>query len=247
MCNLYSVVTNREAMRGLAKALSDAIGNFPGLPGVYPDYVAPIVRLDAEGKREIVYGRWGLPSLNKLVPPEKTNIGTTNIRHPWYADWEGYLGVEHRCLVPLTRFAEPCKLEDGTTGNAWFALSKEEPLTFFAGLWTKWTGMRRKDEGPIEHTVFGFFTTDPNDVVGAVHPKAMPVILKTDEEREAWLTAPWKEARKLQRPLPNGELEVVHRTPRLYLPGVAGIPSGDPLRLSAVSRQGTLFSPVEHG
>ena len=231
MCNLYSIVTNREAIRRIAQAFNDSIGNLPELPGVYPDYFAPIVRLNPQGEREIVLARWGLPSL-KDQPTDKPNRGTTNVRRPWFDDWKGYLGVEHRCLVPLTRFAEPCKLEDGSSGNAWFALSKDEPLTFFAGLYTEWTGTRRKDEGPMTHLTFAFFTTTPNDVVGAVHPKAMPVILKSGEEQAAWLTAPWSEARTLQRPLANGELEIVHRTALKYLPGVEGIPSGDPLRLS---------------
>jgi putative SOS response-associated peptidase YedK len=57
--------------------------------------------------------------------------------------------------------------------------------------------------------LFGFLTTDANDVVGAVHPKAMPVILTTDEEIEMWMTAPPEEALKLQRPLADGVLEVV--------------------------------------
>jgi putative SOS response-associated peptidase YedK len=56
-------------------------------------------------------------------------------------------------------------------------------------------------------------------VVGAVHQKAMPVILQTGEEQAAWLTAPWSEARKLQRPLADGELEIVHRTALKYLSG----------------------------
>ena len=135
MCNLYSVTTNREAMRLIAKAMVDGLGNFPELPGIYPDYLAPIIRLNASGEREMVLARWGLPSL-KDQPTEKPNRGTTNVRHPWFDDWKGYLGAEHRCLVPLTRFAEPTKLEDGSSGNAWFALNKDEPLTFFAGLWT---------------------------------------------------------------------------------------------------------------
>ena len=88
-----------------------------------------------------------------------------------FDDWKGYLGGEHRCLVPLTRFAEACKLENGISGNAWFALSKEAPLTFFAGLVNGWTGMRRKDEGVMNHLIFAFFTTEPNDVFGAVHQK----------------------------------------------------------------------------
>jgi putative SOS response-associated peptidase YedK len=144
MCNLYSVVTNREAIRRISGAMGDSIGNLPELPGIYPDYLAPIVRLYPAGEREIVLARWGLPSL-KDQPTEKPNRGTTNVRHPRFDDWKGYLGTDHRCLVPLTRFAEPCKLEDGSSGNARFALSKDEPLTFFAGLYTKWEGTRRKD------------------------------------------------------------------------------------------------------
>lgn len=211
--------------------MSDGLGNVPELPGIYPDYAAPVVRLDAQGQREIVLARWGLPSL-RAEPTDKPNRGTTNVRHPWFADWKGYLGVEHRCLVPLTRFVEPCKLEDGSSGNAWFALSRDEPTTFFAGLVTEWTGTRREDEGPMKHLVFAFFTTEPNDVVGAIHMKAMPVILNSEADRDTWLNADWSEARKLQRPMADGELEIVHRTALKYLPGVEGIPSGDPLRVA---------------
>jgi putative SOS response-associated peptidase YedK len=228
MCNLYSMTSNREAIRQLARAMGDLLGNLPPLPGIFPDFVAPIVR-DKDGERVATFARWGLPSL-KWTDDGKPHKGTTNVRHPWFDDWKGYLGVENRCLVPFTSFSEPTKLSDGKSGNAWFALNDEQPLLFFAGLWTPWRGMRRKDEGMKDHDVFAFLTTKPNDVVGPIHEKAMPVILTTEDEREAWLSAPWSEARALQRSLPDGTLTVISTTPLGYSWAGEPFPSGDPLR-----------------
>jgi putative SOS response-associated peptidase YedK len=52
-------------------------------------------------------------------------------------------------------------------------------------------------------------TTDANAEVGAVHPKAMPVILTTEAEIEQWMTAPAQDALNLQRPLPDAALKIV--------------------------------------
>jgi putative SOS response-associated peptidase YedK len=62
MCNLYSATRSKAAIRKLARAMVDRTGNLPPLPGIFPDYAAPIVRNGPDG-RELVMARWGAPTL----------------------------------------------------------------------------------------------------------------------------------------------------------------------------------------
>ena len=61
LCNLYSVTKGQQAIRELAGAMRDRTGNLPPLYGIFPDYSAPIVRNQPEG-RELTMARWGMPS-----------------------------------------------------------------------------------------------------------------------------------------------------------------------------------------
>jgi hypothetical protein len=45
MCNLYSITRGQEAMRRLFRVTRDLTGNLPALPAVYPDTMAPVVRV----------------------------------------------------------------------------------------------------------------------------------------------------------------------------------------------------------
>ncbi|GAN55544.1 SOS response-associated peptidase [Tanticharoenia sakaeratensis] len=208
MCNLYSMTSNQQAIRDLAGAMQDRTGNLAPLPSIYPDQSAPIVQNGADG-REMVMARWGMPSPAFALAGKKTDRGVTNIRNTASPHWRRWLSPQHRCVVPWTSFSEMARQEDGTFEPVWFAADDDRPLRFFAGLHTTWTSVRKIREGEITADLFGFLTTEANDIVRPYHPKAMPVVLETADEVDVWLDAPWDVARTLQRPLRDAALTVV--------------------------------------
>lgn len=236
------MTTNIEALRAIIRDLKVAanVGNLPPQIGVYPDFVAPIIR-NRDGIRELTKSaRWGLPGTKRglyeaaqkraakitkqkgrEVSPEEfeellrmePDRGLHNIRNLDSPHWRRWFAPEFRCLVPFNSFAEfnGTPGPDGIKpGNTWFAYDADRPLAFFAGFWIpQWESVRKVSEGVVKTDLFAFLTTNPNAEVGHANPDAMPVILRTPEEVETWLTAPWDEARKLQRPLPDGVLRIV--------------------------------------
>lgn len=240
MCNLYSMTTNVQAIREFVRTSrqwreNQNLGNFAPMPAIFPDQLAPIVRNTEDGV-ELAMVRWGMPTssrelfeaakrraqkirqkegrdldkdeFNALLRMEPDR-GVTNIRNTSSKHWERWLDVRFRCVVPFNSFSE-FKADAG--GDLWFAFDASRPLAFFAGIWApQWTSVRKIREGEITTDLFAFLTTEANAEVKPIHPQAMPVILTTPEEVTIWLTAPWEEAKKLQRPLPNGLLTIVSR------------------------------------
>jgi putative SOS response-associated peptidase YedK len=229
VCNLYSITKGQAAIIDFTSTMRDLAGNLPPMPGVFPDYKAPVVRNAPDGVRELAMLRWGMPTSQlalmeaakkraaKLEAKGKSvdfkellrmepDSGVTNIRNISSKHWKRWLGIEHRCVVPFTSFSE---FNRDHGGDVWFALDESRPLAFFAGIWTNWTSVRKVKEGETTNDLYGFLTTDANAEVAPIHRKAMPVILRTPDEVETWLTSPAEQVPSLQRSLPNSSLVIV--------------------------------------
>jgi putative SOS response-associated peptidase YedK len=177
MCNLYSITTNQAAISALFRVMNRYVGNLPPMPGVFPDYPAPVAR-NVGDERELTMMRWGMP------PPRGGGYPVTSIRNTSSPHWRAWLSQENRCLVPFNSFAEYAPAPNPETGKkdvVWFALDDDRPLAAFAGMWTEYRGDRGTKSKPIPgpHLVYGFLTTEPNAVVEPIHRKAMPVTRST--------------------------------------------------------------------
>lgn len=197
MCNLYTLKVTRWELLAYYKA-HDAWRE-----ELEKDYVSPgrpgaVVTMGGDG-RELHGMRWGWP------PPQGVKVSVVNVRNYASPFWRSALAdPSRRCLVPVTSFQEWSAEPDPATGKKrphWFSVPSR-PIFSFAGVW------RPTDSGPA----FAFLTTgydgDPSaHLVGAVHPKAIPVILD-DEDHDRWLTAPVGDALTLATAYPSQLMQV---------------------------------------
>lgn len=202
------MTSSQAAITDLVKLWRDYTGNLPSLPAIYPDYPAPVITQEPEG-RALRMMRWGMPSPAFVLKGKKTDKGVTNVRNTASPHWRRWLGPANRCVVPFTSFSEFGKVNDARPKPIWFGPTGEQRTLFFAGIWTEWTSVRTLKEGETTNDLFAFLTVEPNNIVGPIHPKAMPVVLRSQEAIAHWLTAPVDEALKLQRPFPDDGLEVI--------------------------------------
>jgi putative SOS response-associated peptidase YedK len=77
MCHLYSITTNQAAIIGLFRVINRYVGKLPPMPGVFPDYPAPVVR-NVRADRELTMMRWGMPPPLRTGGPPVTNIRNTS-------------------------------------------------------------------------------------------------------------------------------------------------------------------------
>jgi putative SOS response-associated peptidase YedK len=122
----------------------------------------------------------------------------------------GGAGLVLKTAVPFRRQA----FANGAAKKAKSAKSglpstRKSRFFVFAGVWTRWRGVRKKSEPEMDQEIFGFLTCESNDVVRPIHAKAMPVILTRQDEIDHWLTSPAAEALQLQRHLTERDLMIL--------------------------------------
>ena len=207
MCNLYSMTRAPEAVLRLFRVGHNRAAAFSPADAIFPAHTAPIVRLGADGERELVAMSWGFV----LPQPRRAPRRVTNFRDDrtlssafWRESFE-----MRRCLVPATSFAEPREVTPATWH--WFALTGNEsrPMFAFAGIWRRWKGPVRKDGPPVDVEVYSFMTTTPNALVSTINHERMPVILSTEQAFDTWLTAPPAEALTLAKSYPHEAMGIV--------------------------------------
>ncbi|PTQ10827.1 DUF159 family protein [Sphingomonas oleivorans] len=183
MCNRYRVTTDRVE---LADAFDvTVVPEYDRLPDpeLFPKRLAYVVRREG-GERLLDIMSWGFP-------PPSGNRPVTNVRNLASPFWRTALSrPDRRCLVPVGEFCE-WEGEKGHKVARWFRLV-DRPIFAFAGLWRPFEG----------GGAYAFLTCEPNPLVGAVHPKAMPVILH-EEDHERWMTADMADVLPLAAPYPS--------------------------------------------
>lgn len=199
MCNLYTMTASVAEIRDLFGPFDGDKANLPPFDEIYPGKPAPVLRRGECGGLRLETMTWGFPG-----PAQAKGRPVTNVRNLDSPFWQSALSnTERRCLVPATKFcewsAEPHP-DTGRKAKVWFGLHEQNaPLFAFAGLWRP--GAKDSGGGPF----MAFLTCAPNAMVGAVHPKAMPVMLRPNDAL-AWLDHERESACALAQPFPDADM-----------------------------------------
>ena len=93
-CHVQPLFDHHEpsGIIALFRVVNRYVGNLAPMPGVFPDYPAPVVR-NTDADTELVTMRWGMPPPPRTGGPPVTNIRNTSSPH-----WRGWLKPENRCF-----------------------------------------------------------------------------------------------------------------------------------------------------
>jgi putative SOS response-associated peptidase YedK len=207
VCNLYSLTPKQNLIAQFFRVSHNRAVAFDPLPGIFPRYMAPVVRSASDGDREMVMMSWGFMLLQQgRAPKPVTNVRDDKLRTGfWRESFE-----RRRCLVPAGAFCEPNGDVKPATWH-WFAIKGESPRPLFAfpGIWRRYRGPVKKDGPNVDIDTYAFMTTTPNPLVATINHERMPVLLTREDEFETWLHGPPDAAFALAREYPAEKMQIV--------------------------------------
>jgi putative SOS response-associated peptidase YedK len=208
MCGRYELHTNPAAI-----ALAFGLARPPDLHARYniaPMTDVPIVRVAADGHRELVRVRWG------LVPrwAKDTSIGNKmiNARGETIAEKPSFRMAyrRHRCLLPADGFYEwaAARAGGGERKQPLHIGMKDGSLFAMGGLYERWLS----PDGDVLDTCT-IVTTAANDLLRPVHDRMPMIVAPRDYAR--WLDPANAEVADLIGPYPAAEMAYYPVSPRV--------------------------------
>lgn len=184
MCGRYELHSHPAAI-----ALAFGLSQPPELQARYniaPMTDVPIVRVNAEGHRELVRVRWGL--VPRWAKDPTIGARMINARGESVADKPSFQMPyrRHRCLLPADGFYEWWSKPARTAGGD---ASRKQPMHIgmadgalfgLAGLFERW----RSDDGNVLDTC-AIVTTEANALIAGIHDRMPLIIAPANYER--WL------------------------------------------------------------
>lgn len=182
---------------------------------VAPTQSAPVVRVDAEGRRVAVSLRWGLVPFWASDPAIGSRL--INARGEEAAGKPSFRAAfkARRCLVPMSDFYEWQALPGEKRKQPWAFRVRAVPLFAVAGLWERW------EKGPTGEPLetFALLTCAPNALLEPIHTR-MPVIVPP-ALYDLWLDPAVTRAEALApvlQPFPAEAMEGVRVSTRVNAP-----------------------------
>ena len=214
MCGRYSRSSRPKEIADFLNATFAPKLRFDPSYNVAPTQNAPIVRVNIDGKRELILAKWG------LIPvwADDASIGNRmiNARCESAASKPAYRGAfaKRRCIVPADGFYEwePAIGKTKSPKQPWYFHRADSQPLLLAGLWERW------DKGPEPIESFTILTTDAGPFVRPVHERS-PVILEP-EDVGRWLDSSVSadNLQSLLAPVGDGLLTGHRVSPRVNTP-----------------------------
>ena len=179
MCGRYGLALSGEEIADILQLELGLGVSVEPRYNIAPCQLAPVVRLDQQGRRRLHLISWG------LIPSWSRDPGVAhkliNARSETAAEKPSFREAmsRRRCLVPADGFYEWRR--SGGSKVAHHIGREDGALFCFAGLWERWTS----PDGETRDT-FSILTTTPNDLVSTLHDR-MPVIL-APSDHDRWLS-----------------------------------------------------------